>query len=111
MTISSIFHDQFFFVEFAFAAFCGKCRLSTELQNSKAFDQIFMLHEFYMTINHFHLPFFLSPLESYTELENFAKTQGILFAKVVNSLIHNIQDIAIFAAKFSNFSKSVSHMK
>ena len=46
------------------------------------------------------------------------KTQGIWgekhrekFAQVVNSLFLNIQDIAIFAAEFVNFSKSISHMK
>ena len=39
---------------------------------------------------------------------NFAKTQRILFALVVNFLILNIQDIAIYAAKLSNFSKSVN---
>ena len=33
------------------------------------------------------------------EFENFAKTQGILFAQVVNSLILKVQDIFIFAAK------------
>ena len=41
----------------------------------------------------------------------FAKIQGILYAQVVNSLILKIQDIGIFAAKFANLSKSVSHMK
>ena len=39
------------------------------------------------------------------------KTQGILFAQVVNSLLLTIQDIARFAANFSNFSKSVLHME
>ena len=38
---------------------------------------------------------------------NFDKTQ---LAQVVNSLILKIQDIAIFAAKYSNYSKSVSPM-
>ena len=38
------------------------------------------------------------------EFWNFAKTQGILFAQVVNSLILKVKDIAIFAAKISNFS-------
>ena len=37
--------------------------------------------------------------------------QGIWCAQVVNSLILNIQDIAIFAAKFSNCSKSVLLVK
>ena len=40
-----------------------------------------------------------------------AKTQGILFAQVVNSLRLKIQDIVIFAAKFSNYLKSVFLMK
>ena len=35
------------------------------------------------------------------EFGNFAKTQGILFAQVVNSLILKVKDIAIFAAKIS----------
>ena len=30
------------------------------------------------------------------EFGNFAKTQGILFAQVVNSLIQKVKDIAIF---------------
>ena len=34
------------------------------------------------------------------EFGNFAKTQGLWFAQVVNSLILKIQDIAIFAVKF-----------
>ena len=34
------------------------------------------------------------------ENENFVKTQGILFAQVVNSLVINIKDIAIFATFF-----------
>ena len=38
------------------------------------------------------------------EFGNFAKTQGILFAQVVNSLILNVKDTAIFAAKISIFS-------
>ena len=40
------------------------------------------------------------------EFGNFAKTQGILFAQVVNSLILKVEDIAIFAAKKSIFSRS-----
>ena len=40
------------------------------------------------------------------EFGNFAKTQGILFAQVVNSLILKVEDIAIFAAKISIFSRS-----
>ena len=35
------------------------------------------------------------------EFGNFAKTQGILFAQVVNSLILKVKAIAIFAAKMS----------
>ena len=35
------------------------------------------------------------------EFGNCAKTQGILFAQVVNSLILKVKDIAIFAAKIS----------
>ena len=35
------------------------------------------------------------------EFGNFAKTQGILFAQVVNSLILKVKDTAIFAAKVS----------
>ena len=34
---------------------------------------------------------------------NTGKTQGILFAQVVNSLILKVRDIAIFAAKISIF--------
>ena len=34
---------------------------------------------------------------------NTGKTQGILFAQVVNSLILMVKDIAIFAAKISFF--------
>ena len=40
------------------------------------------------------------------EFGNFAKTQGILFAQVVNSLILKVKDIAIFAAKISIFFQS-----
>ena len=39
------------------------------------------------------------------------KTQGILFAQVVNSLIVKIQNIPIIAARFTNVSKSVLHKK
>ena len=38
------------------------------------------------------------------EFGNFAKTQGILFAQVVNSLILMVRDIAIFAMEISIFS-------
>ena len=37
------------------------------------------------------------------EFGNFAKTQGILFAQVVNSLILKVKDIVIFAVKISIF--------
>ena len=37
------------------------------------------------------------------EFGNFAKTQGIWFAQVVNYLILKVQDISIFAAKISIF--------
>ena len=36
------------------------------------------------------------------EVLYFAKTQGILYAPVVNSLILKAKDIVIFAAKFQN---------
>ena len=45
------------------------------------------------------------------EFGNFAKTQGVLFAQVVHSLILDIQHIAIIGVKILNFSKSVLHMK
>ena len=37
------------------------------------------------------------------EFGNFAKTQGILFAQVVNSLILKVKDILVFAANISRF--------
>ena len=37
----------------------------------------------------------------YREFGNYAKTQGIWFAQVVNSLILKLKDIAMFAAKIS----------
>ena len=37
------------------------------------------------------------------EFGNFAKTQGIWFAQVVNSLILKVKDISVFAAKVSIF--------
>ena len=37
------------------------------------------------------------------EFGSFAKTQGILFAEVVNSLILKVKNIAIFATKISIF--------
>ena len=39
------------------------------------------------------------------ESGNFAKTQGILFAQVVNSLILKVKNIATFAAIISKFLK------
>ena len=39
--------------------------------------------------------------EKHREFGNFAKTHGIWFAQVVNSLILKVSDIAIFAAKIS----------
>ena len=40
------------------------------------------------------------------EFGNFAKTQGIWFAQVVNSLILKVKDISIFAAKLPNLKKT-----
>ena len=37
------------------------------------------------------------------EFGNFAKTQGICFAQIVNSLILKVKDIFIFAAKIPPF--------
>ena len=37
------------------------------------------------------------------EIGNFAKSQGIWFAQVVNSLILKVKDILIFATKISYF--------
>ena len=37
------------------------------------------------------------------EFRNLAKTQGILFAQVINSLMPKVKDIAIFAAKKIHF--------
>ena len=36
------------------------------------------------------------------EFRNFAKTQGIWLAQVVNSFILKVKDISIFAVKISN---------
>ena len=44
-----------------------------------------------------------NPVRENREFGNFAKTQGILFAQVVNSLIPKVKDIAIFPAKISIF--------
>ena len=41
----------------------------------------------------------------YREFGNFAKTKGILFTQVVNSLILKVNDIAIFAVSISNLKK------
>ena len=41
------------------------------------------------------------------EFGNFAKTQGILFAQVIRSLILAIYDTVIFAAKSLNYFESV----
>ena len=43
------------------------------------------------------------PVRENSELENFAKTHGILFALVIHSLILKVKDIAIFAANVSDF--------
>ena len=40
--------------------------------------------------------------------QNTRKTQGILFAQVVNSLVPKVKDIAIFAAKISNFFQKLA---
>ena len=45
------------------------------------------------------------------EFGNFAKTQGILFAQVVDYLILKIHDIAIFATKCSISSWTVKSME
>ena len=37
---------------------------------------------------------------------NFAKTQGILFAQIVNSLVLKVMNIPIFATKISMFFRS-----
>ena len=39
--------------------------------------------------------------EKHREFGNFARTQGIWFAQVVNSLILKGKDVSIFAAKIS----------
>ena len=41
--------------------------------------------------------------EKHREFGNFAKTQGIWFAQVVNSLILKVKDFSVFAAKISKF--------
>ena len=45
-------------------------------------------------------------LGKHREFENVAKTQEILFAQVVNSLILKVKDIAIFAGEIFNFLRS-----
>ena len=42
--------------------------------------------------------------EKYGEFGNFAKTQGIWFAQVVNSQNLKVKDILMFAAKKNNLS-------
>ena len=56
--------------------------------------------------------------KSVKEYGNFAKTQGIWFAQVVNSLILKVKDILMIAAKMSNYfceldksAKSVLYMQ
>ena len=46
------------------------------------------------------------PARKHREFGNFAKTRGIWFAQVVNSLILKVKDISIFAAKISFFFKT-----
>ena len=41
--------------------------------------------------------------EKHREFANFAKTQGIVFAQIVSSLILKKQDIEIFPVKKSQF--------
>ena len=41
------------------------------------------------------------------EFGNFAETQGILFARVVNSLSLKVKNIVLFAAKISIFFKKL----
>ena len=43
------------------------------------------------------------PIRENSEFGNFAKTQGILFAQVVNFLILKVKDVAVFAAKIFIF--------
>ena len=45
------------------------------------------------------------------EFGNFAKTQEIVFAQVINFLVLKYLDIVIFVAKLLEFFKSVSLMK
>ena len=44
----------------------------------------------------------LEILTKHREFGNFDKTQEILFAQVINSLILKVKEILIFAAKMSN---------
>ena len=44
------------------------------------------------------------------EFGNFAKTQGIWFAQVVNSLIQQVKDIAIFAMQIFQFSLEAGYV-
>ena len=44
------------------------------------------------------------PQGKHREFGNFAKTQGIWFAQVINSLILKVRDVSLFATKISNIS-------
>ena len=41
--------------------------------------------------------------KKHREFGNLAKSQGILFAQLVNSLILKVKEISVFAANFLNF--------
>ena len=45
----------------------------------------------------------LEILPKHREFGNFAKTQGIWFCQVVNSLILKVKDISVFAPNISKF--------
>ena len=47
------------------------------------------------------------PVRENREFGNVAKTQGVWFAQVVNSLILKVNDVLIFAAKISIFSEEL----
>ena len=53
----------------------------------------------------------LPPKNPYQGIWKYCQNTVNLYAQVVNSMILNIHDIAIFAAEFSNLSKSVTLMK
>ena len=42
-------------------------------------------------------------MENTGNLDFFSKTQGVLFAQVVNPVFQKVKDIVIFATKFSFF--------